>query len=200
MGKQFIISVGREYGSGGHEIGRKLANAFGIHLYDRSLLDEFAAMQGVDPTELFKYDEVPRRPFFSRTVRGYTNSPEVNIAELQFELLRKKADSGESFVVVGRCADTILRGNEGLISIFVHADYEAKIERVITHRNRSRKEAMATIERHDKNRKAYHNRMCGGMWGETKNYDICINSSKLGIDGTVEFLKVYIEKILESRG
>ena len=115
MGKQFIISVGREYGSGGHEIGRKLANALGIHLYDRSLLDEFAAMQGVDPTELFKYDEAPRRPFFSRTVRGYTNSPEVNIAELQFDLLRKKADSGESFVVVGRCADTILRGNEGLI-------------------------------------------------------------------------------------
>lgn len=196
MDKQFIISVGREYGSGGHEIGRKLAAAFNVPLYDRSLLDEVAAMQGIDPTELFKYDEAPKRPFFSRTVRGYTNSPEVNIAELQFDLLKKKAEDGESFVVVGRCADTILKEFKGMISVFVHADYEAKIERVISHRDVSRKAAVSIIERHDKNRKAYHNRMCGGLWGETKNYDLCINSTKLGIDGTVEFIKKYTESFV----
>ena len=87
MGKQIIISISREYGSGGHEIGRKLAEKLGLPFYDRNLLDEVAKNSGSDVSELSAYDEKPRHFFLSRSVRGYSNSPAENIAELQLALL-----------------------------------------------------------------------------------------------------------------
>lgn len=196
MGKQVIISISREYGSGGHEIARHIAEKFNLPMYDHNLLDEIAAGKNVDAGKLAKYDELPKQ-FMTRTVRGFTNSPEENIAQLQFDFLREKAKSGESFVIVGRCSETILKEYEGLIPIFVMGDYDHKLERVMERRNFSAKEAALAINRHDKKRKAYHNRYCDIKWGDSRNYDICINSSRLGIDGTVEALADYIMKRME---
>ena len=199
MEKQLIISIGREYGSGGHEIGRHLAERFGIPFYDRSLLDEIASKKNVDVNNLAKYDEAPSRMFLSRTVRGFSNSPEQNVAQMQFEYLKEKASNGDSFVIVGRCSDTILKEFPGFISVFIRGDYETKLERVMEKRGFSAKEAAVAIDRHDKSRRAYHNHYCSIKWGDSRNYDFCINSSKLGLDNTVDMLEESIKRIYKSK-
>lgn len=127
MAKQRIIAIGREYGSGGHKIGEILAKKYGIPLYDKEMIELIAKEKNLDLDELKKYDEIPRNRLFSRTVNGFTNSPEETISQMQFDFLREKANSGESFVVVGRCATSILKDNENMVSIFVTGDlvYEA---------------------------------------------------------------------------
>lgn len=196
MEKQIIISIGREYGSAGHVVAKKLAEKLGIEVFDRNLLDEIAGIKNVDTNNLKRYDEKPRIMLFSRTVRGYSNSPEENIAELQFALLRSKAADGDSFIIVGRCADDVFYGKENFISVFIYADKEAKIQRVLSrHEGLDRKGAIKKIEQHNKRRAQYHDYFCKkGKWGETKTYDLCVNSSKLGIDGTVDLLYNYIQQ------
>lgn len=191
---QVIISIGREFGSGGHEIAEKLSKRFGFSMYDVNLLREIAVEKNLDPTLLEKYDEVPKKRFISRNVRGYSNSPEENIANIQFEYLQKKAKEGKSFVVVGRCSEAILKDYTCLITIFVLADKDKKVERVSRIRNISASEAESVMHRHDKKRKEYHNYYCTGKWGDSRNYDISINSSKLGIDKTVDYLESYIKE------
>ena len=194
MAEQIIISVGREFGSGGHEIAEKLAAKFELTLYDANLLREIAVERNIDAVALEKYDEIPKKRLISRNVRGYSNSPEENIANMQFEYLQKKAKEGKSFVVVGRCSEAILKEYDGLISIFILADKECKIDRIKKLRNVSDTEAEFIISRHDRRRKDYHNYYCTGKWGDSRNYDISINSSKLGIDRTADYLEDYIKE------
>ncbi|MDD6492256.1 MAG: cytidylate kinase-like family protein [Firmicutes bacterium] len=194
MGKQTIISISREYGSGGHEIGRKIAQALGMKFYDRSLLDEIATEKNMDVSVLQKYDEQPRNVILSRRVGNHTNSPEEIIAQFQFDFIKKKADEGESFVIVGRCAETVLKDFEGLISIFITGERQHKIKRVMEHFEISEKEAILKMARHDRKRKQYHNRHSDAKWGDSRLYDLCINSSPLGIDGTIRVLENYINE------
>lgn len=191
---QIIISIGREFGSGGHEIAEKLSKRFGLSMYDVNLLREIAVEKNLNHSLLEKYDEVPKKRFISRNVRGYSNSPEENIANIQFEYLQRKAKEGKSFVVVGRCSEAILKEYKNLISIFVLADRDKKIERVARIRNISLAEAEAVMNRHDRKRKEYHNYYCTHKWGDSRNYDISINSSKLGVDKTVDYLESYIKE------
>lgn len=195
MKKQLIISIGREYGSRGHQIGEKLAERLGINLYDRNLLDEVAIANGASAKELSKYDEKPRKFFGSRTVRGYSNSPAVNVAELQFALLKSKAADGDSFVVIGRCSDEIFKGLADTVSIFITADPLDKLARIMAHRKFNQKDAEKAIARHDKNRAAYHDYFCKKKWGQASTYDLTVNMSKLGIEGTVDFLYNYVTTI-----
>lgn len=192
MSEQLIISVSREFGSGGHVIAQNLAGHFGLPLYDYNLLREIAIDRSLDINKLEKYDEVPRNRLFSRSVRGYNNSPEENIAHMQFEYLQKKAEKGESFVIVGRCAETVLRSFPCMIPVFILADMEYKIKRTAESKGISRTEAELLVNRHNKKRKEYHNYYCTGKWGDSRNYDISINSSKLGIEKTTELLISYI--------
>lgn len=194
MGKQIIISVGREYGCGGKEIAQRLSGHYNIPLYDSNLLQEVAEEKDMDAAVLAKYDEVPRNAFMSRSVHGFSNSIEVNIANMQFDVLKRKAERGDSFVIVGRCAETILKGNEGLISIFVLGDKEDKIVRTIKGLGVSRADAENLLKTNDKKRKTYHNFYCDGKWGDSRNYDICINSSRLGIEKTTNALISYIDE------
>ena len=196
MEKQIIISISREYGSGGHEIGRKLAEKLGLPFYDRNLLDEVAKNSGSDVSELSAYDEKPRHFFVSRSVRGYSNSPAENIAELQFALLKSKAADSDSFVAIGRCSDELFDEMRDVfvLKIFVSADWDEKVKRVIEKRSMDKKLAEKTILRHDKNRIAYHDHFCKHRWGDARSYDLSVNSSKLGIDGTVDMLCEYVNR------
>ncbi len=196
--KQVIIAIGREYGSGGHAIAEKLAERFELPFYDHNLLDEIANEKNIDVNNLQKYDEVPRNRLFSRTVKGYSNSPEEVIANMQFDFLRQKAEAGNSFVVVGRCAETILKDYKGLISIFILGDMDKKKARVAEIYNMSETAAESKIMRHDKKRKSYHNYYCEGKWGDSRNYDLTINSSKMGIEGTKDILEEYIKGRMET--
>ncbi len=194
MEKQLIISVGREYGSGGHEIAEKLAMHYSIQLLDHNLLDEIAAKKNVKMDHLKDLDEKHKNPLSSRTVRGYSSSPEENMLYLQFDYLRDKADAGESFVIVGRCSETILKQYDSLVSIFILADRNKRIERIMRLYHLTESQAIKKIREKDTNRRRYHNSFCVGKWGDCKNYDLSLNSSKLGIDGSVKLLTEYIDK------
>jgi len=191
---QTIISVSREFGSGGHVIAEKIAKDHGLNFYDRHILDEIANEKNIQVEILEKYDEKPRNSFLSRRVGAFSNSMEEILADMQFDYIRKKADSGESFVIVGRCSETVLSGHEGLISIFVTGDEQAKIDRIKTVYQLNDADAVAKIRRHDKKRKQYHNRHSSFRWGDSRNYDICINSSKLGLERTGAALENYIKE------
>lgn len=196
MDNQIIISIGREFGSGGHQIAKEISEALNLPLYDKSILEDIAKEKGVDVNELCKFDEIPKNRLFSRTVSGHTSSPEEAIANMQFDFLREKAESGESFVVVGRCANSILKEYHGLISIFVTADMENKIDRVSEFFDISREEAHDIIVKNNKKRKMYHNFYCKEKWGDSRHYELIINTSRIGIPQAREIVQSYVEKYM----
>ncbi|MBP1535822.1 MAG: cytidylate kinase-like family protein [Ruminococcus sp.] len=195
---QIIISVGREFGSGGRVIAEKLAERFDLPLYDRHLITEIAEKMGMTVEQVEKYNEAPKMKIISRRVNGYSNSIEDNIAEMQFDILDDKAKSGESFVVVGRCSETKLRKYPALVSLFILGDMDQKIKRVMEVYELSEEDAKKFITKKDKKRKRYHNYHCQGKWGDSRLYDLSVNSSRLGIDKTVDMLEDYIKARIEA--
>lgn len=193
MKEQLIISVSREFGSGGHEIAQRLADHYQIPLLDNNLLQEIAQEKNLDVQKLHGLDEKKKVPGLSRTVRGISSSLEENITYLQFDYLKKKAAKGDSFVIVGRCSDEILKGSSGLITMFILGDQKCKTERIMERYQLDEREAKRMIREKDTERQRYHNSFCKGKWGDSSNYDISINSSKTGIDGAVKFLINYID-------
>lgn len=194
MDKQYIVVISREFGSGGHEIAQILSEKLNVNLYDRKMLDEIAIEKNMHIDQLKKYEEKPRKTVISRRVRGFSNSPEEIIAEMQFDYIRKKADSGESFVIVGRCADTVLKNRPEMISIFITGDKECKINRIMNVFGIDKDSADSKRKRHDKTRKQYHNAHSSFKWGDSRYYDVCINSSKLGEEITADLLVTYIKE------
>ena len=162
--KQLIITIGREYGSGGHAIGEMLAEKLGIGFYDAEIIQRLCT------------------------------SLEEAVAEMQFKMIRKIAASGESFVLIGRCGETVLSKYDCLIRLFVLGDMDSRITRIMKRKRVSRKEAQKLIKTTDKRRKAYHNYYSDGKWGDSRTYDLTINSSRLGVEGTAEFLEEYIRR------
>ena len=176
MSKRFIIAIGREFGSGGKHIGRALAKELGVNLYDRNIIEKVAAELDVDAKYLLPFQKKKKRSFFHKTVNGHTTSFEDHVAQMQFDYIRRLGESDESFVIVGRCAEEILKDKEGLISIFVKGDREYKIGRV--------------MKQFDLDRE--------GKWGEIDTYDFCIDSTHFKTQGTAEFIKEYVKKRLEA--
>lgn len=198
MGNQIIISISREYGSEGRTIAEQIVKDMGLLFYDRNMLDEIAKEKGFDPAVFAGVDEKPRNKLLSRRVKGYSNATEDNLAQMQFEFLRKKAASGESFVVLGRCSETILKEYDSLVSIFVTGNKDRKLKHVIEKFSLSETAAAAKITKHDAYRRRYHNHYSDFKWGDSRNYDVCINSSRIGVEGTAKLLKEFVESIKES--
>ena len=189
---QLIISIGREFGSGGHEIAEKLAKHYDMPLYDHNLLDKIAEERNLNSEELKSYDEV-QDGVFHRRVRGMSSSMTEHVAQLQFDYLKEKATTGESFVVVGRCSETVLKDNKGLIAIFVNGDKDQKVARVSKKYELSESQSADLMKKKDRARKMYHNINCDSKWGDSRNYELVINSSKLGVDKSVQMLIQYID-------
>ena len=192
MEKQLIISISREFGSGRHEIASELARRFNLPLYDKSILEQIACKHNLNIRRLEPYDECPKNIFTSRNVKGFSNSPEEQVAQMQFRYLRAKADEGVSFVVLGRCSEEVLKDYPCLVSIFFLFDIAFKKERTMTRGNTTEEEALELMSRADRRRKYYHNQHCRGKWGDSRNYDLCVNSAKLGIGATTDLLEEYI--------
>ena len=129
MSHQLIVAIGRESGSGGLDIAHALAERLQLPLFDKSILQKAAEGKGVSAETLERYDERPYSPLFCRSVRGISSAPEDCVAQMQFELLRQHANAGESFVVLGRCAEEVLADREGLVSVFVRADLDFRVKR-----------------------------------------------------------------------
>lgn len=191
--KQKIISIGREFGSAGHEIAEWLAKRYGLAMYDQNLLEEVASRRNLDSRELEEFDELKRNKLLYRSHNGMSSSPAENVAKLQFAFLREKAEAGESFVVVGRCAETVLCDFDCLITFFITGDPDKKAARIMKYYNKTEKEAAAMMRDMDKQRKQYHDSHCKTKWGDTRNYDLSINSSRLGLEKSVELLVSYID-------
>ena len=170
------------------DIAHALAERLQLPLFDKSILQKAAEDKGVSAETLERYDERPYSPLFCRSVRGISSAPEDCVAQMQFELLRQHANAGESFVVLGRCAEEVLADREGLISIFVRADLDFRVKRTPL----PEEEALDFIKHQDRQRRIYHDQHCKGDWGDAKCYDLVINSARLDIPGTVDILEQYI--------
>lgn len=200
MKQQLIISVSREFGSGGHEIANLLGQRFSLPVYEDNMLREIAQRRGMDHGKLERYDERPKNKLIYRTVKGYSNAPGDVIAQMQFDYLRERAAAGDSFVVVGRCAEEILKEYPGLVSIFVLADTQFKVERTMAHGDISQARARAMLQQRDRQRRRYHDQYGKGRWGHARSYHLCVNSAKLGIVGTADLLEGYIRTRMEALG
>ena len=202
MNERTVITIGREFGSGGHEIGTKLAERLGIKCYDKELL-ELAAKQSGLCEELFaSHDEKPTNSFLYSLVMdtyslGYSNSyvdMPINhkVFLAQFDTIKKLAQR-ESCVIVGRCADYALEDNPFAISVWIKASLDKRIERIKKLYELTDSKAADMIQKTDKRRASYYNYYSSKKWGEAKSYDLCIDSGELGIDGCIELIIKYIE-------
>lgn len=193
--KQMIISIGREFGSGGLEVAKKLAEHYNIPLYSKELLTELAKDGEYSEEMLERLDERPiNLAFIPVPIAGSPISLEQDVAMKQFQFLRKKAnEEKESFVVVGRCADEILNDNPNLVSVFILADRESKTKRLMEREGISEKEALNRMKKVDKVRKTYHNFYCENKWGDSRSYDICIKTDKIDADTAAKIIVSYIE-------
>lgn len=201
---QIIITIGREYGSLGHLIADKAGKKLGLPVLDKALLHKMAENHGFDPRFIKDYDEKKRNPFTSRSINGHTNSIEDVLAEMVFKYERDLADTGESFIIVGRCAEEVLKDRPGLIRVFITGDYDTKLTHLVKDRGFTEREAADLMKKMDNKRRSYHNYHSSTKWGEASGYDLVINSSALGIDNSAELICKYVElwknkDILEER-
>lgn len=189
---KFVITIGREAGSGGLEIARKLASALDVPCYDRELIAIVAEQRGVSTDILEKADEVKAKPWDSPAIVGM---PSFNdkVFSLQAEIIREKAES-ESCVIVGRCADQLLKRRDDLLSVFIHAEPEFRLRRIMEEHKIGRDDAARLMKRTDKNRRAYYQYYTDRTWGERTAYDMILNSGKLGIDCVVATILKVIEE------
>ena len=211
QGMDTVVTIGRQYGSGGREIGEKLAQALSVKFYDKYLLKRAAKESGICPELFENNDEKPTSSFLYNLVSdpysfGVT-SPYVEmplshkVFLAQFDTIKKIAAEGPC-VIVGRCADYALSEFDNTLSVFISATTEARIERLKTRHPDVKDEAKIKdmMIKADKSRANYYNYYSSKKWGRAYTYDLCINSSVLGIDGTVDFLKSFVEKYEGSKG
>ncbi|MBQ9413545.1 MAG: cytidylate kinase-like family protein, partial [Clostridia bacterium] len=189
MMRPVILTIGRQFGSGGHEIGSAVAKALDLPFYDRDLLRKAAAASGLSEDILAAYDEQPTNSFLYSLSMGATGGswqlPLGNQAFLAMtEAIRHAADGG-SCVIVGRCAEYVLQDRPDLLRVFIYADLPSRTARIMEKRDLSEKQAAALIQKTDRQRAGYHNFYADDKWGVPSSYDVLLNSHALGIDGCV---------------
>ena len=180
MKDQIIITMGREHGSGGHYIADMIARELGIKLYDKDSIESEIVSEGYSEELIRRMDEKP-----------------VNVAEKTFDMIRAKAASGESFLLIGRCGEQVLKDDPHRVSLFIGGDPHAKLCRVMEKKGLSAEEAIEEIRTVDHQRKAYHNYYCEMKWGDARAYDLTVKSDVLGMEGTAEMLIRYIRAFQE---
>lgn len=196
MGKKVVITIGRQYGSGGKEIGEKLAAELGIPFYDKELLTIAAKKSGICEDLFESHDEKPTNSLLYSLVMGTYSGDNLpfnhKLFLAQFDAIRSIADEG-SCVIIGRCADYALEDYSNCINVFIHADMKYRIERSIEYYNIPKEKAEDIILKTDKQRAAYYNFYSGNKWGSLDNYHMTVSSSSIGVDNTVKLLKNYVD-------
>lgn len=193
-----IITISRQYGSGGRFIGKMLAEKLGIPFYDNELISMAAKESGFSES-LFEnaeknttYSLLYSLSMFGSTAAGMYGLPlSDKVFLIQSDIIKKVAEQG-SCVIVGRCADYILREKKDVIHFFLYSDMDSRVRRAVKYYGLSENKAKDEIEKKDKKRAAYYNYYTGGRWGETKNYHLCINTDFVGIDSCVNILAEYV--------
>lgn len=198
-----VITIGRQFGSGGREIGEKVAEYFGIKYYDKELLTRAAKESGFCEEMIQNHDERPTNSFLYNLVMdtysfGYNTSSFVDmpishkVFLAQFDTIKKIADEGPC-VIVGRCADYALTEYKNCINLFIYADEAFKVKRVMEKHQLPEIKAKELMVKKDKQRQSYYNYYSSKKWGRADSYDLCVNSAVLGIEGTVKLIAQYVE-------
>ncbi len=202
MSKNYIITIGRQFGSGGREIGEALAKKLGIPYYDKELISMAAKESGLD-TEVF--DQVDERAtnslLYSLSMglysfgNNFTNSSELPVNDrlyiLQHQIIKKLAEEGPC-VIVGRCADYVLKDRDDCINVFIHANMEYRKQRAIEIHDIKKNKAEQIINKTDKVRANYYGFYSGQKWGYAQNYDLSVDSSKLTTEQAVALIESYV--------
>ena len=197
MSNRTVITIGRQFGSGGRAIGRLVAEKLGIPFYDKDIIKRISKESGLSHEILDDYDEKPTNSFlYSLSLGAYTygNSitgiPEMPMSDkifvIQSDVIKKIASEGPC-VIVGRCAESILKDEVDCLSIFIHADFDSRIQRVSEYDKISHDQAAEQIRKTDKKRASYHNYYSELKWGAATSYDFCINS-KIGIENAAQLI------------
>lgn len=202
VSKNLVITIGREFGSGGHEVARRLSEIMGIKMYDKELIGMVAKSHGYSEEVLNDIDEKASHSLlYALSTGAYTHHthlvsglhiPINDKAFMAYAQTIKELAETESCIIVGRCADSILKDHENLFRVFIHTDIERRVDRVSQYENISRDEALTMIKKKDKKRSGYHNYYADTKWGAVKTYDLCIDS-KIGIDKVAEIIKYAAE-------
>lgn len=196
-----VITICRQYCSGGKEIGKALADTLGYGFYDNELITLAAKEAGYPESTFEKVDEVPTNSLLYSLVLGSYGANGVGampdndkLFGIQSDIIRNAAKK-ESCVIIGRCADYVLREEERLIRVFLRADMDFRVERYKkTVESADTKNPEAVLRKTDKKRAAYHRFYSGEEWDDMMNYDIVINTAKTGIEGAVKLIKEYVEE------
>ena len=197
-----IITIGREFGSAGREIGYKVAEAFDIKLYDKEMLARAAKESGICQEIFETHDEKPTNSFLYSLVMDtysmgysgntYTDMP-INhkVFLAQFDAIKKIADEGPC-ILVGRCADYALESYKNVVSVFIHADMDSRIRRIARIYDLTDAKAKEMIIKTDKKRSSYYNYYTNKKWSDAESYELCLTSSELGIEGTAKTIIEYV--------
>ena len=203
MKKHFVITIGREFGSGGRQIGMALAEKLGVKCYDKELLAIAAKESGLSEEILNSLDERPTNSFLYSLVMdtysmGYSTSSYIDMPlnqkafMAQYDTIKKLAEE-ESCIIVGRCADYALKDRDDCFTVFIKASMDSKIARISRIYNLPEDKAKDMITKNNKKRSSYYNFYANRKWGDSRTYDLCLDSGVLGIDGAVELLSSYID-------
>ena len=196
MDKKRIITISRTFGSGGHDIGEKLAKELGIPFYDKNLLKLMSDKTGISEEGLENADEKLLHRFTDSysIAFGQDYGTNVYLYKVQKRLIGELAEQG-SCVIVGRLADWILKGNQDLLRVFVMAPESFRVSRIMEKEKITEKQAEKLLRQVDKLRRNYYSFFTDGKWDDIENKDIVINSSLRGIDGTVDLLKAIVDRL-----
>lgn len=188
-----IITVSRHYASGGREIGQKLAERLGTGYYDHELLEEAAKNSGIHQSHFVENDEKRTNSFLYllSTTYGQGGVPFDDSLFFATQNAVRKVASEEDCVIIGRCADYALRDFEKVLNVFITAPLEVRVKRAVEVYGIAEKHAEDYVKRIDKQRVSYYNYYTDKRWGQPQNYQICLDSSALGIDGTVDLLEKF---------
>ena len=200
MGKRFVVTIGREFGSGGRETGMLLAEKLGVRCYDKELLKLSADKCDRHESYLEAVDEKSPGIFSSfghiASVSGeVVEAPGTKAYLAQFCAIKELAEK-ENCVIIGRCSDYILSDKDYVLNCFIYADAQRRIDRLMKVRGVSEKEAKTMMAKEDKKRAAYYEFYTDKRWGARQSYDLCINTSKTGTDKAAELIKLAIEELL----
>ena len=195
-----IITIGRQFGSGGKEVGIRVAKELGIPFYDKELLQEAAKKSGMCEKIFENFDERPKSLLYSIAMDSYMfglpgggigDSLEQQVYLATFNTIRQIAEKG-SCVMIGRCADYALADNPDLLSLFIYAPMDVRVQRVAKRQNISPEKARSLILKTDKRRASYYEYYSSRKWGAVDSYDFCLDSSYLGIGRTVELIQTMV--------
>ncbi|MCI8301091.1 MAG: cytidylate kinase-like family protein [Lachnospiraceae bacterium] len=200
----FVITIGRQFGSGGLDIGRKLSEKLNVKCYDKELLAMAAKESGLCQEIFENHDEKPTNSFLyslvmdTYSVSGYTSAPFLDmplnhkVFLAQFETIKKLADQ-ESCIIVGRCADYALTEHSNCLNVFIHADKEFRINHIMDTFHLSHDKAADMIHKTDKKRASYYNYYSSKKWGDARSYHLTLDSSHLGLEGCCEMILSYMK-------